>query len=114
LHRDDSNYVFTTEGHILSLPKEVLKPMSRSRRKMRGDENHQCPAYGHLQDSLPDGTIGGLIRGVGSRADAEYARNLVGLRPQPLDEHHWSPDGWCTVPEADLYVRNINDIPPSK
>ncbi|OJA16963.1 hypothetical protein AZE42_00582 [Rhizopogon vesiculosus] len=101
LHRDDSHYVFTTEGHILSLPKEVLKPMSRTRRKMRGDENHQCPLYGDIL--LPGGTIGGLIRGVGSRADAEYARNMVGLQPQPLDEHHWSPDGWCTVPEVDLY-----------
>ncbi|KAG1753952.1 glycoside hydrolase family 47 protein [Suillus paluster] len=103
LHKDDSHYVFTTEGHILSLPKEVLKPMSRVRRKMRGDENHQCPLYEPVQDPSPDGTIDGLIRGVGSRADVEYARYLVGLRPQPLDEHHWSPDGWCTVPQVDLY-----------
>ncbi|KAG1755785.1 glycoside hydrolase family 47 protein [Suillus lakei] len=103
LHKDDSQYVFTTEGHILSLPKEVLKPMSRVRRKMRGEENHQCPLYEPVRDLSPDGTIGGLIRGVGSRADVDYARYLVGLRSQPLDEHHWSPDGWCTVPEVDLY-----------
>ncbi|KAG2135913.1 glycoside hydrolase family 47 protein [Suillus bovinus] len=103
LHKDDSHYVFTTEGHILSLPREVLKPMSRIRRKMRGEENHQCPLYEPVQDLLPDGTISGLIRGVGSRADVDYARYLVGLRSQALDEHHWSPDGWCAIPEVDLY-----------
>ncbi|KAG1892556.1 glycoside hydrolase family 47 protein [Suillus subluteus] len=96
LHRDDSHYVFTTEGHILSLPKEVLKPISRIRRKMRGEENYQCPLYDPVQDL-------GLIRGVGSRADVDYARYLIGLRSQALDEHHWSPDGWCTIPEVDLY-----------
>jgi len=79
---------------------------------MRGDENHQCPVYEHVQDVLPDGTIGGLIRGIGSRADAEYARNLIGLEPQPLDEHYWSPDGWCTTPRVDLYVRSIRNVPP--
>lgn len=103
IHKDDSHYVFTTEGHILSLPKEVLKPMSRIRRKMRGEENHQCPLYEPVQDLSPDGTLSGLIRGVGSRADVDYARYLVGLRSQALDEHHWSPDGWCTIPEVDLY-----------
>ncbi|KAG0709546.1 glycoside hydrolase family 47 protein [Suillus ampliporus] len=114
LHKDDSHYVFTTEGHILSLPKEVLKPMSRVRRKMRGDENHQCPLYEPVHELSPDGTIGGLIRGVGSRADVEYARYLVGLRPQSLDEHHWSPDGWCTVPQVDLYSFDFIMSPGSK
>jgi mannosidase alpha-like ER degradation enhancer 1 len=114
IHKDDSHYVFTTEGHILSLPKEVLKPMSRIRRKMRGEENHQCPLYEPAQDLSPDGTLSGLIRGVGSRADVDYARYLVGLRSQALDEHHWSPDGWCTIPEVDLYVRKFYDILPSQ
>lgn len=45
--------------------------------------------------------------GVGSRPDIDYARELTGLRSQPLDEHYWSPDGSCSLPEVDPFVRPI-------
>lgn len=47
------------------------------------------------------------MHGVGSRSDVDYARELVGLKPQPLDEHHWSPDGWCSLPQVDPFVRPV-------
>ncbi|KAH7922461.1 glycoside hydrolase family 47 protein [Leucogyrophana mollusca] len=103
LHSDDSNYVFTTEGHILSLPNHALKPMSSARRKMRRLENHQCPIYEPTRTFLPDDASDGLIQGVGSRDDVDYARYLIGLRPQPMDEVQWSPDGWCAIPQVDLF-----------
>ncbi|KAH7916186.1 glycoside hydrolase family 47 protein [Hygrophoropsis aurantiaca] len=103
LHRDDSNYVFTTEGHILTLPNDTLKPMSSARRKMRRLENHQCPAYESTRTFHFDYPWDGLIQGVGSREDVDYARYLIGLRPQPLDELQWSSYGWCAIPRVDLY-----------
>ncbi|KAI6119419.1 glycoside hydrolase family 47 protein [Pisolithus croceorrhizus] len=98
---DDSHYVFTTEGHILTLPRHVLRPMSSARRRMRREESHQCPAV----STVP---ADGLIRGIGSRYDAEYARHLIGLKPQSSDELYWSHDGWCAVPCTDLY--NVTGI----
>ncbi|KIJ70173.1 glycoside hydrolase family 47 protein [Hydnomerulius pinastri MD-312] len=103
LHSDDSHYVLTTEGHILSLPKHALKPMSPVRRRLRREESLQCPAYHPVQGFVPIGSVEGLVRGVGSRSDADYARELTGLKPQPLDEHHWSPDGWCALPQVDPF-----------
>ncbi|KAL4075930.1 glycoside hydrolase family 47 protein [Scleroderma citrinum] len=103
LHNDDSHYVLTTEGHILTLPRDVLKPMSPSRRRMRGEENHQCPVYQPFRGSQTAGLGHGLVRGVGWRPDVEYARHLIGSKPQASDERYWSLDGWCEVPHADLF-----------
>lgn len=104
LHSDDSNYVFTTEGHILSLPKELLKPMSPARRRMRREENHQCPAYEPVYAAydLKSGT--GLIQGVRSRIDVDYARHLTHMGPEKADEYLATPYGWCEMPHVDLFV----------
>ncbi|KAG6331731.1 hypothetical protein ID866_7360 [Astraeus odoratus] len=99
LHSDDSNYVFSTEGHILTLPKYALKPMSPARRRMRREENHQCPAYRPFQ--LPQPLECGLVRGVGSRPDVEYARHSIGVKPQTYDERYWALDGWCAIPHPE-------------
>ncbi|KAF8450427.1 glycoside hydrolase family 47 protein [Boletus edulis BED1] len=107
LNSDDSHYVFSTEGHILSLPKHALKPMSAARRRLRREENLQCPAYHPFQGFVPNGVVDGLMRGVGSRPDVDYARELTGLRPQPLDEHYWSPDGWCFLPQVEPFTYNF-------
>ncbi|KAH7887820.1 glycoside hydrolase family 47 protein [Phlebopus sp. FC_14] len=103
LHADDSHYVLTTEGHILSLPQRALKPMSSVRRRLRREENHQCPVYNHVQGFLPNGFRDGLVHGIGFRADIDYARELIGLKPQPLDERHWSPEGWCAIPRVEPF-----------
>ncbi|KAF9226475.1 glycoside hydrolase family 47 protein [Gyrodon lividus] len=107
LHRDDSHYVLTTEGHILTLPRHTLKPMSPVRRRLRREESLHCPAYHPFQGFVPSGFVEGLVRGVGSRSDIDYARELIGLKPQPLDEHHWSPDGWCSLSQVNPFSYNF-------
>jgi len=86
----------------LTLRQEHLKPVPASRRKARGINNHQCPAYQPF--SQWHGKKAGLIQGVSYRSDVEYARELVGRAPSQQDIDIWSPDGWCERPEVDLFV----------
>ncbi|KAF7301339.1 alpha-1,2-Mannosidase [Mycena indigotica] len=118
LHRDDSNYVFTTEGHLLTLGNDLQKPSS-ARRKMRKVETHQCPAYRphHRNGSS-------LSMGIRSRGDVDYARALLDQSPSDLDESAWSPNGWCERPNTDLFAYDFilsaggklvaEDISPSR
>lgn len=105
LHSDDSNYVLTTEGHIMYLPREYLKPMSESRRRMRREENNQCPAYVPVYAAYDWQSGSGLIQGIRSRTDIDYARYLTGMAPEKADEYLASPDGWCETPQMDVFVR---------
>ncbi|KZT24443.1 glycoside hydrolase family 47 protein [Neolentinus lepideus HHB14362 ss-1] len=103
-NHDDSNAVFTTEGHVLRLPQDKIKPVSSARRKLRRVENHQCPAY-HTPLIVSDdwhsdtGLTGGLL----SRGDIDYAREIVAALPSETDQSVWSPQGWCDVPQVELY-----------
>lgn len=108
IHRDDSNYVFTTEGHLLTLDNKHLKPISDVRRRLRGAENLQCPAYSPPMVLSQDGQ-NGLRGGIRSRGDVEYARLLVGGTPNDADKAAWSPDGFCDVPHGELYVSPVPD-----
>ncbi|KAF5321197.1 hypothetical protein D9619_000434 [Psilocybe cf. subviscida] len=113
LHSDDSNYVFTTEGHILFLDKKYMRPTPPARKRARKVMNHQCPAYNplvptkdprRLHHNSNHGLSGlGLVQGVRSRPDVEYARHLVNLAPTAADEQHWTPDGWCEKPKIEPY-----------
>ncbi|KAG5716543.1 ER degradation-enhancing alpha-mannosidase-like protein 1 [Termitomyces sp. T112] len=108
LHGNDSNYVFTTEGHILSLGRQHLKPISASRRRLRHIDNHQCPVYRpFIQGSNRRDQVDGLVRGIQSRPDFEYARSLVGLTPPQKDIDTWSPSGWCERPHVDLFSYDV-------
>ena len=108
IHRDDSNYVFTTEGHILSLSPEHLRPMSAARRRMRREEKHWCPIYTPVHGAYDDsGREAGLVQGIRSRNDVDYARELVALYPQEADQELWSPNGWCETPLVDLFVSSL-------
>ncbi|KAG5644060.1 hypothetical protein DXG03_009150 [Asterophora parasitica] len=106
LNSDDSNYVFTTEGHILSLDKKNLKPVSAARRKLRPIDNHQCPAYKPFL-RVTDRAGSGLVQGILHRPDAEYARSLVEVTPTVNDINMWSPNGWCERPRVDLYSYEV-------
>ncbi|KAJ7129769.1 alpha mannosidase-like protein [Mycena epipterygia] len=97
LHKDDSNYVFTTEGHLLTLGHQHQKQTSSSRRKMRSIENHQCPAYHPFIHN-------GLSMGIRSRGDVDYARELLAQPASYLDQSFWSPSGWCERPHVDLFA----------
>ncbi|KZS97985.1 hypothetical protein SISNIDRAFT_405596 [Sistotremastrum niveocremeum HHB9708] len=113
IHDDDSNFVFTTEGHILTLNSTHLKPLSEIRRKMRGVEHQECPVYEtHHEPPFTDPTDG-LATGIRGRGDAEWARHLVigNLAPkfkdfiEGSDSPYWSENGWCEVPRAvDVYT----------
>ncbi|KAF8897458.1 alpha mannosidase-like protein [Infundibulicybe gibba] len=103
LHSDDSNYVFTTEGHILTLDSKYLKPMSAARKKMRSIDNHQCPPYIPFVLVNSDRDTTGLTLGIRSRPDVDYSRELLGMPPSQSDKNSWSPNGWCEKPKVDLF-----------
>ncbi|KAF7352860.1 alpha-1,2-Mannosidase [Mycena venus] len=100
LHKDDSNYVFTTEGHLLTLGRQHLKPTPFTRRKMRHIETHQCPVY------LPFSQKGssGLVMGIRSRGDVDYARELLAQPASDVDQDAWSESGWCERPLVNLFA----------
>ncbi|KAJ7179244.1 alpha mannosidase-like protein [Mycena filopes] len=95
LHKDDSNYVFTTEGHLLTLGPKHQKPTRRARRKI---DNHQCPAYRPLGQGL------GMTMGIRSRGDVDYARELLSQPASDVDQEVWSESGWCERPYVDLFA----------
>ncbi|KDQ64850.1 glycoside hydrolase family 47 protein [Jaapia argillacea MUCL 33604] len=101
---DDSNAVFTTEGHILTLETHQVRPISEARRKLRRSETLLCPAY-HQPIIAYDHVErdSGLIGGIRSRVDMDYARELTGTLATEQDTRQWSPDGWCELPNLDLY-----------
>jgi mannosidase alpha-like ER degradation enhancer 1 len=73
---------------------------------MHSVENHQCPSYEPLirvYDNQEN--ITGLVQGIRSRGDVDYARELVALLPEDVDKDAWSPNGWCEVPKVELVVR---------
>ncbi|KAI0301837.1 alpha-mannosidase [Multifurca ochricompacta] len=89
LHRDDSNYVFTTEGHILSLERKYLKSPSATVRQLRRAESPQCPAY------EPPYFLG-----------AEGMPDSI-VAASDEDETWWHPNGWCEVPMVDQYTQEF-------
>lgn len=105
LHSDDSNYVFSTEGHILTLNRNQMKPPSPARKKLRTIDAHQCPAYTPfvaVYDNYKK--TSGLIQGIRARPEVDYARYLVGNKASEVDKAYWSPYGWCEKPKSELYV----------
>lgn len=101
LASSDSNLIFTTEGHILTLNATHLRPLSKSRRLSRKYENLSCPANNPSIKTPP------LSSNIRSRSDYDYARSLVGLEPDGAAATHdsfWSrPYGICEVPHVELF-----------
>ncbi|KAG6837560.1 hypothetical protein H0H93_007741 [Arthromyces matolae] len=107
LHSDDSNFVFTTEGHILSLDRQSSKLPSTPRKRRRQIDHYQCPAYRPFVQGSKSGVMDGLVRGIRSRPDYEYARSLVNVTPSQRDFETWSPSGWCEKPHVDLFSYDV-------
>ncbi|EKM59635.1 glycoside hydrolase family 47 protein [Phanerochaete carnosa HHB-10118-sp] len=104
LHRDDSNMVLTTEGHLLSMNRKLEKPISAVRRELRRVEHLSCPAYKPPVLATDPVTGSGLTGGVYTRPDVDYARALVAAPATGSEEYVWSPDGFCQMPKVDLYT----------
>lgn len=108
INDDDSNYVFTTEGHILMLDHDLLKKPKHGKSSTRKFISHQCPTYYPYTTNSRVRGIPGLTRGIRSRPEAEYARLLVGNKPTLSDERHWQHDGWCDKPKTEAaYVSSL-------
>jgi mannosidase alpha-like ER degradation enhancer 1 len=103
IHYDDSNYVFTTEGHILSLGREQLNSTLSTHRKVP-PEQLSCPVYLPPMTGYGSKNRTGLIQGVRSHVDIDYSRELVALFPEKKEEILWSPSGWCERPKVDIPV----------
>lgn len=101
-----TNRVFTTEGHLLSLPFDKLRPPSKIRKAMHRGENLYCPKY-------EPPTLNGLTVGIEQRTDYEYARSLVfgwgveGRAGEDKSRVHWSESGFCAVPQVPQHVSAI-------
>ncbi|KDQ07463.1 glycoside hydrolase family 47 protein [Botryobasidium botryosum FD-172 SS1] len=124
VNSDDSNMVFTTEGHFLVLHPKHLKPMSKIRRELSRKENLQCPVYEPPMWYGPKAQVGagkgvqrgkgnmrlGLVGSVRNRGDTEYARHLTmsesGFASRQ-DELEWSSYGWCETPRLAAHVYDV-------
>ncbi|PCH41185.1 glycoside hydrolase family 47 protein [Wolfiporia cocos MD-104 SS10] len=104
LNTNDSNYVLTTEGHILWLDRDLIKPMSPARRKLRGAEHHQCPAYEPPLIAFDDWDAEtGMTTNIRARSDADFVRELIGVKPTSQDAKTYFPGGWCEIPKMALF-----------
>ncbi|KAI0698930.1 alpha-mannosidase [Cytidiella melzeri] len=107
LHTDDSNYVLTTEGHILTMNRTLEKPISPIRRELRRVEHLECPVYFPPLIGSDMYRESGITTNIYYRADMEYARELVHAPASPLEEASWLHYGECLVPKVDLYTYNF-------
>ncbi len=90
------------------------RPISAIRRKLRGVEHLQCPAYRPNLVAFDDKQgASGIVGGIRSREDVDYARLLIGSTPTEEDEKAFKPDGWCHIPKANLYVSSLASPVPS-
>lgn len=112
LNSVDSNFVFTTEGHILYLNSTHLRPMSAVRRKLRRLESPKCPAYVPLLHG-GSGSVG-LVGTVRSRPDIDYAKYTAGVRLDAGladdDLPFWDSEAWCELPQYEAYVSATLEI----
>lgn len=106
-HRD-SNFIFTTEGHILELNHTYLKTPPKIRRKLRGTDEAVCPNSWSRDPFAPS---------VVHRRDADYPKALVGVQGDFVP--HVDQDGYCEVPIMEssvmevLFGPNEDTNPPS-
>ena len=102
--KSDSNFIFTTEGHILMLNSTHLNPISETRRRARRHERPQCPVHQPVARPYTHG----LVYGIRSRPEYEYARHLAGNDMfgdvANDDSEWWDAHGICEVPKIDVFV----------
>ncbi|KZT58834.1 glycoside hydrolase family 47 protein [Calocera cornea HHB12733] len=102
-HLKDIPIIYTTEGHPLILPEEMVRPPA-GRHNLRQAEKLSCPAYYPplLGIAENDQWSPGIVGGVKDRVDVETARHLVG--GDDSGQEWWTADGWCEVPQVEEYA----------
>ncbi|KAF9434034.1 alpha mannosidase-like protein [Entomortierella beljakovae] len=127
LHQElkDTNFVFTTEGHILKLLPKHLSKEANSFNNSRGqygsqkDEYHyhylkQAPSpaihdNSNSNNPKPHGLVckpyvapETFLKNIPYRPDADFARQLVGTREDHRDILVVDPKGYCEKPTLDV------------
>jgi mannosidase alpha-like ER degradation enhancer 1 len=75
---------------------------------MRPVDNHQCPIYNpYIEIPNNNSTDSGLIRGIRSRSDYDYARKLLGVHASSTEMDAWSANGWCEMPAVESFVSSF-------
>lgn len=98
----DSNFIFTTEGHILPLPSKYLKSTQAKPRRNGGVVSIQSVAPGTCQKYNPSGlksiSIPGLLdmSSIPYQPQTDYAMDIVGYTATELTP--LSSNGYCESP----------------
>lgn len=107
-NHDDSNAVYSTEGHMLEVD---TRPIPGRRRRSIPAEAPSCPAYDPM--FLPE-TQHILLQSVGTRTDFEWARHLAGYvvkdEADEIASGRWSESGFCEIPVSE--VSPCSPLPP--
>ncbi|KAH8929213.1 glycoside hydrolase family 47 protein [Atractiella rhizophila] len=99
VNKDDSNTVFTTEGHLLPLNKKYLRKPVRS--TLLTPEIANCP----VPDPLHMHNARTMLPSVSTRLDAEYARFIADYTLDPIHAHStglWHAAGTCELPRKEV------------
>lgn len=113
--RDDSAFVFTTEGHPLEIPLPPSASPSHSHPSSPANSTSiptsalTCAAHEPVYDQRHAHF---LSLSMNQRVDWEHARWLAGYQPQDeqreVDEGRWSRNGWCEMPLGE--VRSLASV----
>ncbi|KAF9962508.1 ER degradation-enhancing alpha-mannosidase-like protein 1 [Mortierella alpina] len=115
----DTNFVFTTEGHVLDLEaKHLDKDRNKITQKHRSSgttSRHQYPRS--QQHSHPSAGVGKVqsamtcrayrapatfLKTMRYRTDADFARQMVGVREDARDIVELDPKGYCEKPTLEI------------
>ncbi|GEM11334.1 ER degradation enhancer, mannosidase alpha-like 1, glycoside hydrolase family 47 protein [Rhodotorula toruloides] len=101
--RDDSAFVFTTEGHPLEIPHPPPdSPSSSSRTSPPNSTSASAPTCAAHEPVYDQRHAHFLSLSMNQRVDWEHARWLAGYQPQDeqceVDGGRWSRNGWCEMP----------------
>ncbi|KAG0013073.1 alpha mannosidase-like protein [Entomortierella chlamydospora] len=133
----DSNFVFSTEGHVLKLSSKYLDRGNHpSNNQPYGLTNsqHESYHYQYTKQSLPTATHGKIdvenlksgpmcrpylmpetfVKSIPYRPDADFARQMVGTREDHRDLLEADPKGYCEKPTLDVEKVVVEFVGPPK
>jgi len=115
--RDDSAFVFTTEGHPLEIPlppsagrRSLLKTAFSESNSTNSSVSTSLPPICAVHDPFDDERYQHYLSlSVDKRTDWEHARSLVGFEiyddVKEIEEGRWSESGFCEVSQNEVSSR---------